>query len=68
MHDCDHADTHHVYVRVTKGRYAIHYAVECLGCNQLIHTDKHGGRLLIKHSEVPSGKPIYLHDRAEGTL
>lgn len=66
MHDCDHADTPNIYVRMTKDNGTTHYAVECLACNQLIHAKRHGGRLLIKHSEIPSGNAIY--DRVEANL
>lgn len=57
MRDCDHSE--YRYARFTTERGTTHYAVECLDCGKLIKTAKHGGKLLIKHHEVPVGVPVF---------
>lgn len=57
MQDCDHADIR--YVRRTRSDGAIHYAVQCFDCTKLIKTPKHNYKLLIKHSEIPSGSRVF---------
>ena len=64
MHDCDHADTQYKYTRLISVKGAVHYSVFCPSCDDLVRTTKHGGRLLIKHSEIPAGFPI--HDYVGG--
>lgn len=59
MQDCDHADAQYQYTRFKSGQGAIHYAIKCPACNKLVRTIKHGGRLLIKHSEIPAGQIIH---------
>lgn len=64
MFDCDHSDSQYKYTRLISVKGAVHYAVFCLTCAKLVRTAKHGGRLLIKHSEIPTGQSI--HDNKGG--
>jgi len=57
MLECVHADVR--YVRRTRQDGAIHYAVQCFDCTRLIKTTRHKGKLLIKHSEIPSGSRVF---------
>ena len=61
MPDCDHAGTSHFYVRFTKPNNTTHYAVKCSECKKLVRTNQHGGKLLIKHSDIPTGQVIHDH-------
>jgi len=58
MHDCDHADRQQ-YVRFTRENSTTHYAVYCHKCAKLVKSKAHNGKLLIKHSEIPSGRTVF---------
>jgi len=59
MSECAHSDL--VYIRGEKGDGAVFYAIQCKTCLRLIRTNKHGGKLLLKHYEVPCGETIHAH-------
>ena len=58
MQKCDHSGPLR-YVRRTNPDNSIQYAVQCAQCFELVKLDKHGGRLFIKHNEIPHGRAIY---------
>lgn len=59
MHECVHADNQLRYVRITRQDGTKHYSIQCANCGTLVRTNRHGGKLLIKHSDIPSGQPVF---------
>jgi len=57
MSECAHSDL--LYVRGEKADGAFFYAIQCEACLRLIRTNKHGGKLLLKHYEIPCGEVIH---------
>lgn len=56
--DCDHNGFLR-YARRTFSNGTVHYCVQCQNCRSVVKTKKHGGKLFIKHSEVPTGYQIH---------
>lgn len=56
MKDCDHVG-HEFYARITVNNHN-HFCIQCDKCHDKIKSDKHGGRLYIKPSEIPFGAVI----------
>lgn len=58
MNQCNHTgDTR--YARFKSSDHHTYYAVQCMDCGKAIKTNKHHGRLRIKHSDIPSGAAIF---------
>ena len=51
--DCDHVG-HEFYARITLPNGQSHFCIQCEKCLEVIKSKKHGWRLYIKLSEVPS--------------
>ena len=59
MSVCAHSET--IYVRGKREDGAVFYAQQCQSCSALIRTNKHGGKLLLKHVDIPCGETIHAH-------
>ena len=57
MQNCNHENTQ--YVRRTFPDGTVHYGIQCLDCLDIIKTDRHEGKLFIKHNEIPAGSVIH---------
>lgn len=55
---CDHKGGLR-YARRIFSNGTTHYCVQCARCFEVVKTDRHEGRLLIKHSEIPQGAVIF---------
>ena len=59
----DHIDCDHVgFLRYARRKFqneTIHYCVQCSQCGKVVKTKRHGGKLFIKHSEIPTGYQIH---------
>lgn len=59
------------YARRIFSNGTTHYCVQCSSCLDIVKTERHGGRLFIKHEEIPHGKAIHefaYHDDNEQEL
>ena len=56
MKNCNHENTQ--YVRRTFPDGATHYGIQCLDCLDIIKSDRHGGKLFIKHKDIPPGSVL----------
>lgn len=55
---CQHDGTLR-YARRVFSNNTIHYCVQCTHCLATVKTDRHGGKLFIKHEEIPQGAVIF---------
>ena len=65
MAQCDHVNAKR-YARRVFENGTIHYCVQCLKCLRVIKTEKHAGKLFIKHNEIPTNKKIHEFITREG--
>lgn len=57
MTECAHSDL--IYVRGEKGDGAFFYATQCKTCLDLVRSNRHNGKLQLKHYEIPCGSTIH---------
>lgn len=55
---CDHIG-YTQYVRRVFENGTIHYGIQCELCKRMVKHERHGGKLFIKHSEIPEGYDIH---------
>ena len=56
--DCDHVG-HERYARRAMNNGGFRYCVQCKKCKAVLKTKKHGFKLWIKQSEIPSESLIF---------
>lgn len=67
MQDCDHRGSRR-YARRVFSNGTIHYCVQCSRCLKAVKTDRHDGKLFLKHTEIPENTPIFEWIDASGGL